>query len=85
MGLNRDQELELERLRTELAETKGELARVRRLRSTNLKISEKGAVSFYGLSKYPVTLYADQWEILLSHCDAILAFIETNRSRLARK
>jgi hypothetical protein len=48
-----------------------------------LKVSEKGAVSLYGMGRFPVTLYAPQWiEILTVRCPEILAFIERNRSKL---
>ena len=50
-----------------------------------LKVSEKGAVCLYGLGRFPVTLYASQWERLLSEAETIKAFITANASRLARK
>jgi hypothetical protein len=47
------------------------------------KISEKGAVSVYGLHvKFPVTLYAKQWERLLGRADVVKAFIKAHRSEL---
>lgn len=49
------------------------------------KISDKGAVSVYGLQRFPVTLYADQWDALLAKADSIKAFIEANRSKLKSK
>jgi hypothetical protein len=49
------------------------------------KVSEKGALSVYGLMKFPVTLYRDQWETLLDDKDRILQFIENNESRLPCK
>ncbi len=55
-------------------------------RSTfNLKVSEKGAVSVYGMGRFPVTLYAGQWETLISHIPEIQAFIAANESKLNRK
>ena len=50
-----------------------------------LKVSEKGAVCLYGLGRFPVTLYASQWERLLSEADAIKAFMTANAHLLARK
>ena len=50
-----------------------------------LKVSEKGAVCLYGLGRFPVTLYASQWERLLTEAETIKAFITANASRLARK
>jgi hypothetical protein len=54
-------------------------------RSLTLKVSEKGALCVYGLGRFPVTLYASQWERLLAHADAIRAFAKANASRLATK
>jgi hypothetical protein len=49
------------------------------------KVSEKGAVSVYGLGRFPVTLYLEQWNKLLSHADEIRAFIEANKGTLKTK
>lgn len=49
------------------------------------KISEKGAVSVYGLGRFPTTLYLEQWERLLLVADKLRSFIEANRSRLSVK
>jgi hypothetical protein len=49
------------------------------------KVSEKGAVSVYGLGKFPVTLYVEQWERLLSHAAELREFIESNRAQLKTK
>ena len=49
------------------------------------KVSEKGAVSIYGLQRMPVTLYLEQWERLLNFADEIREFIKENDSRLKRK
>ena len=54
-------------------------------RALTLKVSEKGALSIYGLGRYPVTLYAGQWERLLAATDAIRAFMNTNASLLATR
>ena len=51
----------------------------------SMKVSEKGAVSVYGLGRFPVTLYKEQWTKLLATADAIKTFIEENRSRLKVK
>ena len=50
-----------------------------------MKVSEKGAVSVYGLGRFPVTLYQEQWLKLLAKADEIIRFIEENRSRLKVK
>src|SRR5262245_3991667 len=51
----------------------------------SLKVSEKGAVSVYGLGRFPVTLYREQWEKLLAASDQIKAFIEQNDRLLKKK
>lgn len=51
----------------------------------SLKITEKGGVSLYGLGRFPVTLYASQWDRLISEIDVIKAFVDTNRDKLATK
>ena len=72
---------ELERLRTE-----NERLRARRTTGeVTLRVSEKGGVSLYGLGRFPVTLYQEQWEKLLAHVDEIRAFIAENRDRLKKK
>lgn len=46
------------------------------------KVGEKGGVSVYGLGRFPVTLYYEQWTKLLDAGDDLRAFLETNKSRL---
>ena len=71
---------ELERLRNENAALKrGASSGIR------LKVSEKGAVSAYGLGRFPVTLYKEQWLKLLNMSDDIRAFIAENESQLKAK
>src|SRR6516165_4726528 len=68
---------ELERLRKENAALKkGASSGIR------LKVSEKGAVSVYGLGRFPVTLYKEQWLKLLDMSDDIRAFIAANEAQL---
>jgi hypothetical protein len=50
-----------------------------------LKISEKGAVSLYGMGRFPVTLYSQQWVKVLDNADEIRAFINANRAKLSVK
>ena len=74
-----DEELkaELERLRSENATLKkGATAGIR------MKVSEKGAVSIYGMGRFPVTLYKEQWLKLLDMSDEIRAFIAANEAKL---
>ncbi|MGZ4815080.1 MAG: hypothetical protein ACXVZV_06715 [Terriglobales bacterium] len=56
-------------------------------RSGNLefRVSEKGGVSVYGLGRFPVTLYYEQWTRLLDRADDLRAFMEENKSRLKLK
>jgi hypothetical protein len=49
------------------------------------KVSEKGAVSVYGLQRMPVTLYMEQWHRLLDFADELKKFIQENESKLKRK
>ena len=72
---------ELERLRAE----NESLKQVRRGSAVSMKVSEKGAVSVYGLGRFPVTLYQEQWTKLLGLSDEIKAFIEENKGRLKTK
>jgi len=51
----------------------------------SLRVSEKGALSVYGLGRFPVTLYREQWEKLLGMTDEIRRFIEENDASLKRK
>lgn len=50
-----------------------------------LKISEKGAVSVYGIGRFPVTLYASQWERLFSEAERVKEFITKNSDKVAVK
>jgi len=55
------------------------------VRKLSLKVSEKGAVSLYGMGRFPVTLYAGQWDRVLGAADEIRAFMEANKASLAVK
>ena len=52
---------------------------------TSLKVSEKGALSVYGMGRFPVTLYREQWEKLLGMADQIREFIRENDAALKKK
>ena len=54
-------------------------------RGVSLKVSEKGGVSVYGLGRFPVTLYKEQWAKLLDMADEIRAFIKAHDSELKAK
>lgn len=49
------------------------------------RVSDKGGVSVYGLGRFPVTLYQEQWDKLLAHSGELKAFIESNRASLKKK
>jgi hypothetical protein len=49
------------------------------------KVSEKGAVSVYGLQRMPVTLYMEQWQRLIEFAPEVQKFIQENESKLKRK
>ena len=75
-----DLKAELERLRSENAALKkGASASVR------MKVSEKGGLSIYGMGRFPVTLYKEQWLKLLDMSDEIRAFIKANDAQLKAK
>jgi hypothetical protein len=70
----------LQKANTEMA------ARQAAKETIRFKVSEKGAVSIYGLnSRFPVTLYKGQWERLVSHIDDLKAFMAANDAKLATK
>ena len=75
-----DVQAELERLRAENTALKA-----RTSRGVSLKVSEKGAVSVYGLGRFPVTLYKEQWTKLLDIADEIRAFITEHAGELKAK
>ena len=71
---------ELERLRKENEALKnGASSNIR------MKVSEKGAVSIYGMGRFPVTLYKEQWLKLLDMSAEIRAFIAANEAQLKKK
>jgi hypothetical protein len=71
----------------ELAKLRAENERLKRTQSRGitLKVSEKGGVSVYGLGRFPVTLYKEQWTKLLDMADEIRVFIADNDARLKAK
>jgi hypothetical protein len=81
MSEEEDPRAELERLRRE----NEELKRERGPRGIQLKVSPKGAVSLYGLGRFPVTLYKEQWERVLGMADEIRAFITRHDADLKKK
>jgi len=80
MAADDDLKAELERLKAE-----NEALKQKKTRAAFLKVSEKGAVSVYGLGRFPVTLYKEQWARLLDMGDEIRAFIKENEPKLKAK
>lgn len=80
--MSEDEELraELEKLKAENAELKKKQSR-----QTYLKVSAKGGVSLYGLGRFPVTLYKEQWETLLGMTDQIAEFLVEHAGELKTK
>jgi hypothetical protein len=77
-----EMQAELERLRAENEALKSGAAARRRI---YLKVSDKGAVSLYGLGRFPLTLYVEQWETVLGMADEVRTFLADNAGKLKRK
>ena len=75
-----DVHAELERLRAENAQLKN-----KDKGGLTLKVSEKGGVSLYGMGRFPVTLYKEQWLRILANATEIETFIQENESKLKTK
>ena len=75
-----DLHAELERLRAENEALKSQPSREMRL-----KVSEKGAVSLYGIRRFPITFYADEWERIFEMVEDVREFIRKNEGALKRK
>lgn len=75
-----DLKAELERLKAE-----NEALKNRSSKAVSIKVSEKGGVSVYGLGRFPVTLYKEQWIRLLDMTNDIRSFIKENESKLKAK
>jgi len=74
-------------LQAELERLRAENERLKKSGSSKLamKVSEKGALSVYGMGRFPVTLYKEQWLRLLAMAEDIKAFIEAHQSSLKSK
>jgi hypothetical protein len=80
MPTEEEMKAEIERLRAENESLKKPARGV-----LSLKVSEKGALSVYGMGRFPVTLYREQWERLLAMSDQIKEFIQQNDHALKKK
>jgi len=75
-----DMKAELERLRLE-----NEALKQRSSRAVSMKVSEKGGLSVYGLGRFPITLYQEQWTKLLDMAEEIRQFIKEHQGELKKK
>lgn len=75
-----EMQAEMERLQAENAQLKS-----KDKAGLTLKVSEKGALSLYGMGRFPVTLYKEQWIRILASAAVIEAFIRENESKLKTK
>ena len=71
---------ELERLRAE-----NEALKAKPTRETRLQVSQKGAVSLYGIRRFPITFYAGEWDIILGMTNEIQTFIKEHEGELTRR
>ena len=81
MPTEEEMQAEIDKLRSE----NESLKKPQQRGAMSLKVSEKGALSVYGLGRFPVTLYREQWEKLLGMGDQIRDFIQKNDSALKKK
>jgi len=79
-----EMENEIARLRNENAALVAK-AGAKTVHGLSLRVSTKGALSVYGVGRFPVTLYASQWETVLNHGPDIIDFLVTNKDKLAFK
>ncbi len=75
-----DLQAEVARLRAE-----NEALKTQKKEGLRLQVSQKGAVSLYGIRRFPVTFYADEWDQILAKGDEIREFIRENEGSLKRK
>jgi hypothetical protein len=74
-----------EELKAKLAQLEKEVEVKKRSGDLSFKIGEKGGLSVYGLGRFPVTLYYEQWNRLLGAAEDIKSFLEENKSKLKLK
>ena len=85
MASTEELQAELELLRAKNAELTEKLTKPASRGQMSLKVSEKGGLSVYGLGRFPVTLYREQWDKLLGMADEIREFIKANDQALKKK
>jgi len=74
-----------EELKAKLAQLEKEVETKKRSGELSFKVGDKGGVSVYGLGRFPVTLYYEQWNRLLAAANDIKQFMEENKSKLKLK
>jgi len=76
-----------EDLKRRVAELEGQLKseKAKQKKDTYLKVSQKGAVSLYGIRRFPVTFYQEEWDRILGMADDIRSFIAEHEAELTRK
>ncbi len=75
-----DLKAELERLRAE-----NEALKAKEKKGLRLQVSQKGGVSLYGIRRFPITFYADEWDTVLGMSDKVREFIAEHEGELKRK
>ena len=76
---------EIETLRTQNEALKARVEASKKPATLTLRVSEKGGLSVYGLGRFPVTLYQEQWTRLLAKAEDIRGFITANADKLTSK
>jgi len=74
-----------EELKARLSHLEKQVETKKRSGAMEFRVSEKGGVSVYGLGRFPVTLYYEQWNRLLAAADELKVFLEENKSKLKLK
>ena len=74
-----------EELMAQIAELQKQVSTTKKPGRLEFKVSEKGGVSVYGLGRFPVTLYYEQWQRLLGTAEDLRGFLEENKSKLKLK
>jgi hypothetical protein len=74
-----------EELKARLSELEKQVETKKRSGSMEFRVSEKGGVSVYGLGRFPVTLYYEQWTRLLDAAETLRQFLEENKDKLKLK
>lgn len=74
-----------EELKARLSQLEKQVETKKRSGAMEFRVSEKGGVSVYGLGRFPVTLYYEQWNRLLAAAEELKVFLEENKSKLKLK